>query len=739
MLQFRRIIPYIFLFSIIINSLKVQAQDSDHWETIIQPGDSCKYFIPNSEIGSDWKELEFNDSNWISAKSGIGFGDDDDSTIIAEGVSSIYIRHKFDVNDLSKISSLVLDMDYDDGFIVYLNGKEVARSNITNPVSWDMDLVGFHEANLYLGERPERFSLQSYVTSDLIEGENILSVEIHNKTAESSDLTSNIFLHAQVSGTNILYSETPEWFWTPTDLTRLNLPLMMIQTNGDTIPEDTRIVADMGMIYNGEGILNSHLDNWNEYSGKISIEKRGESSREFRKRSYSIELQNEDGSNNNVSLLGLPEENDFVLHGPYSDKTLIKNVLTFEIYRLTGRWAPRTRFIEVFLNGEYNGIYVLMEKVKRDKNRVKIDKVNENDITEEEISGGYILRRDKKGDLDPEDYWTSEVGQPYHATNWYEYYDPKIKDLTSEQADYIKYWITEFDEVMTSDNFNDPTNGYRKYIRTRSFIDMMFINEISKGVDNYMYSNYFYKENDTDGGQLNAGPPWDYNVGYGNVNYGEEWDVAETYGWMYPQRLRNYWFERLMEDESYRNQVYCRWTDFREGIYTTENLTGIIDSCVNVLGNSVDRNFEKYPLLGIYYWPAIYYPNTYEEEIDFLKTWLTDRLAWMDSEWYNKGNCSDFNTDIAESDIISSVKVFPNPSDFSNLNFELNLLCQINKLNIEIYDLQGRCISKKILGNENPGRKLYNLSDLNHLNQGIYIYKIYADNSIISVGKLNKL
>lgn len=739
MLQLKRKTHLLFLLFIGINSFNLYAQNTEHWETILKPGDICQYFIPTSEIGTNWTNLDFDDSNWISAKSGIGFGDDDDSTIIAEGISSIYIRYSFNVENLSEISSLIIDMDYDDGFVAYLNGREVARSNIENPISWNMELNAFHEAALYQGEKPDRFSLNSFLSKHLKTGENILSVEIHNHSSESSDLSSNVFLHAQVKGDNNLYSETSEWFWTPTDYTKLNLPIMLIHTNGQTIPEDTRIVADMGLIYNGEGILNSELDIWNEYSGKISIEKRGESSKEFRKRSFGIELQMEDGSNNNVSILGLPEENDFVLHGPYSDKTLIKNVLTFEIYRLTGRWAPRTRFIEVFLNGQYNGVYVLMEKIKRDKNRVVMDKINEKDITEEEISGGYLLRRDKKGHIAPEDYWTSLVGQPYHVTNWYEYYDPKIKDLTASQSNYIIDWMTGFDEVMAGDNFNDPNIGYRKYIKTRSFIDMMFINEISKGVDNYIYSTYFYKENDNDGGQLNAGPPWDYNVGYGNVNYGEDWDVAETYGWMYPQRLRNYWFERLMEDESYRNQVYCRWTDFRDNIYSTENIVGIIDSCVTVLGDAVDRNFEKFPLLGVYYWPAIYYPDTYEEEIDSLKNWLTDRLAWMDSEWYNMGNCSDFNTDVAELNNVSSIKVYPNPSDFSNLHFEMQLASKVNRLSINIFDVQGRLITQRIIENIAPGRNVYQFSDLNNLNPGIYIYKIYDNNSILSVGKLSKI
>ncbi len=715
------------------------SQSVNHWETIVQIGDYCKYHVPKYDIGSSWKAKDFGEGGWITAQSGVGYGDDDDNTTISKGIKSVYIRYSFNIENKAKISSLVLDIDYDDGFIAYLNGTEVARDNVSNPVSWNMDLNGLHEATLYQGKRPERFSISKFKDELLVNGKNILAIEVHNESSTSSDLSSNVFLHVGITdGTNV-YSITPDWFWTPIDYTNFNLPLMIINTNGQDIPDEPRIVADMGLINNGEGNTNAETDDWNEYSGKISIEKRGESSSGFKKRSFSIELQKNDGSNNNVSILGLPVENDFVLYGPYSDKTMIKNVLTYELFRLTGRWAPRTRYIEIILNGDYRGVYVLTEKLKRDENRVDIDKISSKDVSPLEISGGYILRRDKTAKSDDDEWWRSPVGQPYHEQMWYEYFDPKYKDLTEPQADYIRYWMEEFDEVMSGEDFADPENGYRKYIRTNSFIDMMFINEISKGIDNYLFSGYFYKENDEDGGQLNAGPPWDYNLGYGNLNYGDDWDATESYGWCYPQGSRTYWFERLMEDEDYKNRVYCRWTEFRETIYSEEKIVGIIDSCVTVLGDAVDRNYEKYPILGEYFWPAIFWPDTYEEEVDELKNWLVDRLDWMDGEWYNMGDCPDVGTGIDEFAEASTVKVFPNPSDFSNLYFELNFENPVDELTINIFDLQGRLIGQKIKNQTNKGITTIQFSNLSHLNPGIYIYKIYSTKGIISTGKLSKL
>lgn len=642
--KFKRHIILIALTSIYSFSF---SQKVDHWESIIQVNDSCKYFVPSSNISSDWIKKDYDDSGWLRGKSGFGFGDDDDNTILPVGTRAVYMRFNFTVHNLSDIASLYLDMDYDDGFVAYLNGTEVARNNIKDPISWNMELTNSHEAILYKGVSPERYEYSEFIS--LLElGENVLVVEVHNQNATSDDLSANVFLHAGLTTTDTIYSSTPDWFVYAKLPTESNLPLMIISTNGQTIPNEPRIVADMGLIYNGLGLINKLDDEWNEYSGKISIESRGESSADFAKKSYSIELQKEDGSNSNVSLLGMPVENDFVLYGPYSDKTMMKNVLTYELFRRTGRWAPRTKYIELIINDDYKGVYVLTEKLKRDENRVDIDKLTAEDISPVDISGGYILRRDKKDELPPEAWWTSPVKQPYHQTMWYQCFDPAYDELTQNQTTYIKDWMKNFDEVMSGANFADTANGYKKYIKTKSFIDMMFINEISKGIDNYLFSTYFYKENDADGGQLVAGPPWDYNLGYGNLNYGESWDAKETYGWCYTQGSRVYWFERLMEDVTYQNMVKCRWSEFRSTIYSTENILAIIDSCALELGDAVDRNFTRYPSLGKYIWPAIEpYPTTYEGEIANLKTWLIGRLDWMDSQWYKAGGCSEPPVDIS--------------------------------------------------------------------------------------------
>ena len=702
----------------------VSAQSIDHWESIIQTGDACTYYIPDQDIGSAWRNIEFDDQQWIAATGGIGYGDDDDNTTIASGVSSVYMRYVFQINNLDDIASILLDVDYDDGFIAFLNGTEIARANVPEPSSWNMELPTDHEARMYSGGRPSRFFTNTPETLALLNpGENLLAIEIHNHNTQSSDLSSNVFLHAGIKSANTYFSSVPTWFTEPVSFDDFNLPLLMINTNGQSIPDEPRIVADMGIIHNGPGVVNKPTDPWNEYNGKISIERRGASSMGFEKKSYSIELQNPDGSNNNVSVFGFPEENDFVLYGPYSDKTLMKNVISYHMYREMGDWAPRTHYVELFLNDEYRGIYVFTEKHKRDENRVDIDKLTPADITEPAITGGYMLRRDKKNGLPPETYWTSPVNQPYYEQLWYEYFDPDYYELVPEQRQYIRAFMKEFDEMMSGPNFKDPVIGYRSYIDEESFIHYLFLNEISKGIDNYMFSTYFYKQNDEDGGKFFAGPPWDYNLGYGNLDYGLNNNIPYTHSWVYNNWSRVYWWRRLLEDDWFKNEVYCRWDDLRSNELSDESYNNLIDSLTTYLGDAVERNFAKFPILGTYVWPNSYYPDTYEEEIAFLKSWTLERLAWMDSQWAGKCIPTTANPLPALNKPDFHIQVLPNPSDFSRLTLNLEVSSSLSETTVALYSLNGMEIDRipyKIY----PGTNRYALPDYSHLPSGMYVLRI---------------
>ena len=466
----------------------------------------------------------------------------------------------------------------------------------------------------------------------LVNGENVLAVQVHNVGSTSSDFSSNVFLHVNFTEPQNDYKDPVEWFSPPITLYS-HLPIVHINTFGAPIPDEPKIPARMEIIYT-EGDTSSQYDPPNAYSGNIRIERRGESSAGFPKKQYTLETQTETGERWNVPLLGLPPENDWVLYAPYSDKSLMKNVLTFTLSRQMGNYAPRTRYVEVILNGDYQGIYVLVERIKQDKNRVDIAKLSPTDIEGDDLTGGYVLRSDKTTNMEAYEYWTSPVTQPYGRRSQYQFYDPKYRNLKYEQRRYIVDFTKLFEQTLTASNFKDSINGYRKYTEIFSFIDAMFINELSMDVDCYALSTYFFKDKDSDGGKFHAGPHWDYNLAWGNVNYG---NVNADDGFIYTRGGRMYLWKRMMEDPWYANVAWSRWDELRNGVLSWENIEHIIDSCVADMGPAVDRNFERWPTLGTYVWANIEWPDTYQGEIDMLKTHITDRLPWLDSQWSGKG------------------------------------------------------------------------------------------------------
>lgn len=294
-------------------------------------------------------------------------------------------------------------------------------------------------------------------------------------TASLRDILCNISLMSKIRVTILLlfviYSlpkaqTIKETRITQADFESSNLPLIFLNTGELSIPDEPKIEIDMGIIYNNGG-RNYYNDPYNEYNGKIGIEARGSSSSGWPKRNYTLETRFEDGSNRNVSLLGMPEENDWVLHGPYSDKTLLRNALAYKLGSEMDWWAPRTRFCEMFINEEYTGVYVLMEKVKRDEYRVDIAKLNSDEIAGDDLSGGYIIKIDR-----PDDYWTSRYLSPIgNYPVYFSYVYPDYEDMPDQQRNYIHNYVDDFEETLKGSDFRDPEIGYRKYIDSESFID----------------------------------------------------------------------------------------------------------------------------------------------------------------------------------------------------------------------------------------------------------------------------
>ena len=615
------------------------SQNIDHWETAVFDNDIWKYLEGTFEPDTNWRKLAFNDASWLQGQGGVGYGDGDDNTVI-NPVTSLYLRKQFTIIDTSEIVATILHVDYDDAFVAYLNNVEIARANIgsvgDHPL-YNQGSSSLHEAQMYQGGNPDQFVINTQLLSSVLkQGNNVLSVQVHNDNISSSDLTGRIFLSLGISTTTNNYSPTPSWFQPPLIFTTSNLPIVVINTLGQTIVDDPRIVCDMGIIDNGFGVMNSISDPFNDYNGKISIEYRGSSSQSFPKKPYALETQDSIGNNNNVSLLGMPVENDWILYAPYTDKSLMRNFLTFDLGRKMGNYSPRTVYCELVVNGDYKGIYILMEKIKRDNDRVDIAKLDSNDVAGDSLTGGYIIKVDKytgTGGLD----WLSDFPNIGGNNLYIQYHYPQASALQPQQMDYIEHFMDSFEYALAGPNFTDSLIGYSKYIDVNSFVDLYIINELSKNIDGYRLSTYMYKDRDDNGGKLTMGPFWDYNLAFGNANY---CDGGITSGWEVNTGCGDnnpFWFERLLDDTTYQNKLKCRWEYLRERSFHQDSIFTFIDSTELYLNDAQQRNFQKWPILGNYVWPNFYVGNTYQDELQFFKTWIGGRLIWIDNNI--GGNC----------------------------------------------------------------------------------------------------
>lgn len=510
-----------------------------------------------------------------------------------------------------------------------------------------------------------------------------------------------------------------------------NLPIVVItQPSGQTINDATRIVCDMGVIDNGPGIRNYLINPYNNYNGKIAIEVRGSTSQQYPKKSYGFETQDALGANNNVPLLGLPIENDWILYGPYPDKTLLRDVLTYDLSQKMGHYASNWRYCELLIDGQYLGVYIILERIKRDNNRVDIATLDADDLAGDSLTGGYIVKVDKlTGEVGYS--WTSD----YNNEVVMQFHDPEYDELNPIQANYMENFIGEFEDVIWGSQFDDPLLGYSKYINTKSFYDFFLLQELGRTVDGYRSSSFMHKSK-TGGawnGKLVAGPMWDFNLSYGNADY---CDAELTTGWQYNfdevcdfTSAIPFWWEKLLQSTSYRNGLKCRWEELRQGPLHTDSINYFIDSMANYLTEARIRNFQKWPIIGVYVNWNSFVGNTYQEDVNFLKNYIEQRAIWMDN---NLPGICDLSIE-EESFAAEFYTVWPNP--MSNHGFVGFTLFDSGEITFELFDIYGRSVQHENFGLYTHGEHAHAI-DLSGLNNGNYIYILKRSGQQFGSGKI---
>jgi hypothetical protein len=425
------------------------------------------------------------------------------------------------------------------------------------------------------------------------------------------------------------------------EFTDSNLPIVIINTDLDEngqpleIPDDPRILATMKIIKHPDGSRNYMADantmSFLNYNGRINIEIRGSSSQELPKKQYGLTtLQADDTTNNNVELLGMPSENDWVLNGLAFDPSLIRDYLSYNLARMMGEYAPRTEYCEVVINDEYKGLYILQEKIKADSNRVNIVKITDTDNALPNLTGGYITKADKTTGGDPVAWSMSSYG------GWptdFIHELPKPEDVTTQQDNYIHAQFTSLASASQADNMS-LTNGVPSIIDLPSFIDFMIIAELSSNADAYQLSTFFHKDRN---GKLRAGPIWDYNLTYGNDLFAYGLDRSHTDIWQFDNDDNTgakFWKD-LFDNPTYRCYLSRRWSQLTApgNPLKHSNLVEFIDATINTISEAAARENEK--------WGTV--PNL-ATEIATMKIWLYARIDWMTGHIGGYSGCNNVVT-----------------------------------------------------------------------------------------------
>ena len=431
------------------------------------------------------------------------------------------------------------------------------------------------------------------------------------------------------------------------------LPLLFISTSGRGIvdhppPGTTRTFGSLLAVDTFRG-LSSPLGT-PDYLGQCGISIRGQSSAGFPKRPYRLELQDAYRRPHNAGLFGLPADDDWILYNPYTDKPFLQNFLAYELFEEMGHYSVRRRFVELFVQTttgrisyprDYAGIYLLLEKIQVDKDRVDLEEMTPYAILEPEIQGGYMFKKDKDSAGDRN---FSTQGGAGFSPQALKVHAPGPREITTPQLNWLVNYLRQFERALYASNWKSAvgTNHYSWYLDVGSFVDNHWIVEYTKQIDGYRLSNYLQKDRY---GKLKMEPIWDWNLSFGNADYLDGW---RTNGWYYTLIGENehIWLRRLIcgttspfgttGDPDFNQRIADRWSELRTNVFATDRVLARVDELAAVLSEAASRDFQKWPRLGTYVWPnpSFYVtPTTYAGVVTAMKHWIQGRYAWIDSQF----------------------------------------------------------------------------------------------------------
>jgi hypothetical protein len=376
------------------------------------------------------------------------------------------------------------------------------------------------------------------------------------------------------------------------------LPRIFINTDNVPIVSKEDYVAGFVSVKGGLGFEDLEAQ-------EMKIKGRGNSTWGHPKKPYQLKFFDK------TAMLTMVEDKKWLFLAEYSDKSLIRNKIALDLGAMSRLdYTPKGEYAEVFLNNEYNGTYLITQKVEVKSNRLNLP------------DNGYLIEIDQDHRLDADDvFFQPTIYTQRYGSNVFNIKEPSV-DYNTAAFNLIKDYINNFEAALFGVDFKDAQVGYQAYIDVPSFIDWYLIQEIGKSVDAQWYSSIYF--NYVPGDKIKMGPLWDFDLSFGNVDYADS-RYSEGF-WV----KENPWYKRLFEDPAFESEVKERFMYFYNN---TNVILDKIDEYAAHLERSQAQNYQTWPTLGTYVWPNPVYFDTHVEEVAHLKEWIAKRMEWLHSEF----------------------------------------------------------------------------------------------------------
>lgn len=400
------------------------------------------------------------------------------------------------------------------------------------------------------------------------------------------------------------------------------IPVIKVNIGGATPQLDVEIPGTIAIYEQHDGTLTDLASRTPTLTAPIAFQGRGNFTWSLPKKGYAFELQDGLGEAMKRSILGLPAGADFALYACYTDKTCLRNALVFAIGQDLGRWSPRTRFAELYIDEQYRGLYMVWERIRRDGTRVDLPSPAAS-AAAGDITGGYIIRHEGGPEGDGSDFTTA-------SNTYYRYHYPRPESVTVEQKQYARdAWQRMETALATS-----PAT-YAEVIDETSWIDRAIVEEVTNNWDGYVHSIYMTKDADPDGGRIGMGPLWDFDLAFANGNvtgYNCRTDVwAYRIQRGYPDNVPAYWLS-LWADAGFQRAWKCRYQALRAGALASATFEARIATWVTFTAAARARDQARWPTIGMAVFPNCTTEPSYDADVTYLRTWIANRLTWLDAE-----------------------------------------------------------------------------------------------------------